>query len=92
MPDNKPKKKGMTTEEKMGVMYALKSERKTPLAVLRRKAIRDAAKRTDVSAKRFTAGAAKGKAMLDKDRAMAARGGSMPVKRTPKKITKGKKK
>lgn len=84
-------KKGMPQEEKMGVKYALKSERKTPLAILRRKAIKDAAKRTDVSAKRFTQGAEKGKAMLNKDKAMAARGGSMPKTKAPK-ITRGKKK
>ena len=84
-------KKGMTQSEKMGVNYALKSERRSLLAPLRRKAIRDAAKRTDISAVRFTQGAAKGKAMLEKDKAMARRGGSMP-KTKAKKITRGKKK
>ena len=91
MPNNK-KKKGMTETEKMGVMYALKSERKTPLAILRRSAIKSAAERTDISARRFSQGAAKGKAMLEKDKAAARRGGSMPVSKKKKTTVRTKKK
>jgi hypothetical protein len=85
------KKKPMDQSEKFGYQYALKSERKTPLAVLRRKAIRDAALRSDPAAKSFSKGASAGKNMLSKDKAMASRGGTMP-KTKAKKITRGKKK
>jgi hypothetical protein len=80
MPNNK--KKPMDPNEKLGYKYALKSERKTPLAVLRRKAIRDAAKLTDPAARSFSKGASAGKNMLSKDKAAASRGGTMPVKKS----------
>jgi hypothetical protein len=89
MPNNK--KKPMDPNEKLGYKYALKSERKTPLAVLRRKAIRDAAKLTDPAAKSFSKGASAGKNMLSKDKAAASRGGTMPVKKAAKKIARGDK-
>jgi len=79
MPNNK--KKPMDPNEKLGYKYALKSERKTPLAVLRRKAIKDAAKLTDPAARSFSKGASAGKNMLSKDKAAASRCGTMPVKK-----------
>jgi hypothetical protein len=84
-------KKPMNPNEKTGMMYGIKSERKTPLGVLRRKAIKDAAKLKDPAARSFSKGASAGKNMLSKDKAAASRGGTMP-KTKAKKITRGKKK
>jgi hypothetical protein len=85
------KRKPMDPNEKVGIEYGIKSERKGLRGALMRRAISSGAKASTPAAKKFNRGVSKGKAMLNKDKAMAARGGSMP-KTKAKKVTRGKKK
>jgi hypothetical protein len=78
------KKKKMDPNEKVGMEYGIKSERKGLRGAMMRKAISSAAGANTPTAKKFTKGVSAGKNMVSKDKAAASRGGTMPVK---KKVT-----
>lgn len=78
----------MDPNEKIGIEYGIKSERGGLRGYMTRQAIKSASKATTPKAKKFTAGVSKGKAMLEKDKAAARRGGSMPVKKASARPTR----